>query len=226
MSSNSSSDKKDTARVSAKRSSVAVLLKQAEVNTGELRRFMYDLANCPDQKLAWLQGKYRGLLRGRSYPDIRFARYRNHLRMLWYPQAKGVPSELLDHYEEWLKDRPEAEPGEMICNMWLRESERTKLLAVWEPGRRELVPSPADLAACLVYGCLLWGDRFSWCGNPKCGAPYFIAVRRGQQYCSNECAWPAKKAAKLKWWRAHQAKKPALLIEGKPRRNRGRKAKQ
>jgi hypothetical protein len=199
-----------------------VLLKHAKVNTGELRRFMYDLANCPDQKLAWLQGKYRGFLK-REYPEIRFARYRNYLRMLWYPAA-GVPSEWLDHYEEWLKDRPEAEPGEMICNLWLSES-NTGLLAIWEPGCRELVPSPADLAARLVYGCLLWGDRLSWCSNPKCGAPYFIAVRRGQQYCSNECAWPAKKAAKLKWWRVNKAKKSALLIERKPSRIGGGKAK-
>ena len=40
------------------------------------------------------------------------------------------------------------------------------------------------------------------CANPLCDTPYFLrpAKSKRQDYCSPECADPARKAAKLKWW--------------------------
>ena len=45
------------------------------------------------------------------------------------------------------------------------------------------------------------------CKNKKCPAPYFVAKRRDQRYCSAKCAGPAKRAAKLKWWRGNRQRK-------------------
>jgi hypothetical protein len=39
-----------------------------------------------------------------------------------------------------------------------------------------------------------------YCEGPQCAAPYFIRNEKGQKYCSPECADPARRAAKLKWW--------------------------
>jgi hypothetical protein len=39
------------------------------------------------------------------------------------------------------------------------------------------------------------------CGGPVCAAPYFLRTTKGQKFCSPECADPARRQAKLRWWR-------------------------
>lgn len=43
-------------------------------------------------------------------------------------------------------------------------------------------------------------NRTRHCPNSHCPAPYFFATKKGQEYCSAECAKPAQRAAKLRWW--------------------------
>lgn len=38
------------------------------------------------------------------------------------------------------------------------------------------------------------------CENPECTAPYFFTKRKGQKYCTEECALPAQRKAKSEWW--------------------------
>jgi hypothetical protein len=38
------------------------------------------------------------------------------------------------------------------------------------------------------------------CGGPMCAAPYFFRTEKGQKFCSPECADPARREAKLRWW--------------------------
>jgi len=45
------------------------------------------------------------------------------------------------------------------------------------------------------------------CPNPECPAPYFFRSKKGQKFCSPECAKPAQREAKRKWWNEHRAKK-------------------
>jgi hypothetical protein len=40
----------------------------------------------------------------------------------------------------------------------------------------------------------------AYCRNRVCKEPYFIAERVGQPYCSPDCARPAQREAKLRWW--------------------------
>jgi hypothetical protein len=52
-----------------------------------------------------------------------------------------------------------------------------------------------------------------YCEGPVCPAPYFFRTEKGQKYCSPECADPARKQAKLKWWnenRKNQGTKKSL----------------
>lgn len=46
-------------------------------------------------------------------------------------------------------------------------------------------------------------DRLRYCQGGTCSAPYFFAKRRNQKYCSDACAIPAKRQAKLRWWTEH-----------------------
>ena len=183
-------------------------IRVARLDASTLRQFLCDLANCRDEKLDALRNKYKTMLT-RQYAASELASYRDELRLLWHP-VHGIPHDDFEAFEQWRKIRPTAKPGEMICNRWLDRSE-TGLLVVWEKGWRELWPSANDLPAILVYGCLLFGDHLRYCLNSKCGAPWFIGTRRGQKYCSNDCAWPAKKAAKLKWWKENRAKNSPML---------------
>jgi len=51
-------------------------------------------------------------------------------------------------------------------------------------------------------------DRLRFCPTPKCPAPYFIARRRSQKYCSDACSLPVQRECKRAWWREHGAHSP------------------
>jgi len=40
-----------------------------------------------------------------------------------------------------------------------------------------------------------------YCDCPDCSAPYFIASKRSQKYCSTDCRDRAQREDKLKWWK-------------------------
>jgi len=42
------------------------------------------------------------------------------------------------------------------------------------------------------------------CLNPECPAPYFFAKKKGQRYCTTDCARPAQLASKRRWWSDHR----------------------
>jgi hypothetical protein len=46
-------------------------------------------------------------------------------------------------------------------------------------------------------------DRFRYCENPNCPAPYFIAKRRTEKYCAEVCANVAQRKQKKAWWSEH-----------------------
>jgi len=74
-------------------------------------------------------------------------------------------------------------------------------------------------------------DRMRYCPNPECPAPYFIAKRRSQKYCSDACALPAQREFKRAWWsdhgnewRAKRAKKPrSAKARRQTRRSQGKR---
>jgi len=53
-----------------------------------------------------------------------------------------------------------------------------------------------------IYWLQLNHTKMLRCANPLCEAPYFFRPEKSkrQTYCSPECADPARKGAKLKWW--------------------------
>jgi hypothetical protein len=45
------------------------------------------------------------------------------------------------------------------------------------------------------------------CANPECDTPFLIAKKKASKYCDDDCALPAQRAAKLRWWRENRQKK-------------------
>src|SRR5205085_5065924 len=54
-------------------------------------------------------------------------------------------------------------------------------------------------------------DKARHCGNAECDAPYFFATKKGQKYCSDACAIPAQREAKLKWWHDNRGRHKAKV---------------
>jgi hypothetical protein len=49
-------------------------------------------------------------------------------------------------------------------------------------------------------------DKTRFCPNLKCQAPYFIATKKGQKFCSPECARPTLLASKRRYWNRRRTK--------------------
>jgi len=91
--------------------------------------------------------------------------------------------------------------------------------APWVVYRFSDPPARATALEAVFYYLRRRIDHVRHCGNPNCPAPYFFATKKGQKYCSEECAAPAQRASKLKWWNENRAGKPTT----KKKKQRGRR---
>jgi hypothetical protein len=68
-----------------------------------------------------------------------------------------------------------------------------------------------------------------YCANPDCKEPYFVGKRASQIFCSEPCAAPAQKEAKLKWWndqgKAWRKARRRAQEKARAKRQRGKHAK-
>ena len=69
--------------------------------------------------------------------------------------------------------------------------------------RGEFVYTPDNEFQRAVYELFRRSPFAKVCANPDCPAPYFIAGKTAQRYCSEACAEPSQRAYKLRWWREH-----------------------
>ncbi len=72
------------------------------------------------------------------------------------------------------------------------------------------VPEPTAFEATVFHFQMKLADKARHCLNPICPAPYFFAVKKGQKYCSPECALPAQQESKRLWWQRNRAKNGGL----------------
>lgn len=80
----------------------------------------------------------------------------------------------------------------------------------WKKGN--LYFGASDLNELLWFTLLHYSQRLGICANEKsartpqgtCVTPYFIKYRPQQQFCSEECALPAQRESKRRWWSEHR----------------------
>ena len=124
-----------------------------------------------------------------------------------------------------------------LCRIWDQPDQRTRewgiflllLLTRGEAGAQHLTllgfPDPLPPPT-LFELALLWfadvRDRARHCQNPDCVAPYFFAKRRTQKYCSQECALPAQREFKRRWWAEHGAARRQQRIRRTTKTKKGR----
>jgi hypothetical protein len=71
-------------------------------------------------------------------------------------------------------------------------------------------PPVTGFEAAVFYLQTSIADRAKYCGNPDCPAPYFIALKRWQKFCSEECAGPVNREQKRRWWHENKGGKGLL----------------
>ena len=80
-------------------------------------------------------------------------------------------------------------------------SQRARFFEVWGEGADQLDEAPR---VCPFEAAVYWlqvnQKLMVYCEGPVCPTPYFFRTEKGQKYCSPECADPARREAKLKWW--------------------------
>jgi hypothetical protein len=66
-------------------------------------------------------------------------------------------------------------------------------------GRVAPIPPPTPFEHCMRY-LVGRGSKAAVCQHAECPGHYFFASRKNQKFCSPECALPAQRAFKRKWW--------------------------
>jgi hypothetical protein len=139
-------------------------------------------------------------------PDI--LRLRNLLRDAWRGGSTVQQSidELLGLSSPSLVGGYFAERSPTISADWLRAS---------------LVFLPRDEFQAACYTLLRSSNLAKFCANPDCPAPYFIAKRATQRYCSPDCLKPFQKQWKLDWWnREGKARRAEASSESRKQRRK------
>jgi hypothetical protein len=114
---------------------------------------------------------------------------REALREIWRGDSDKVTQVLLPSLDEIYAD-PDPE------GLW-----PPQLRVDWQRGEFVYVPrSRFQEAVCKL---LRSSALAKVCANTDCPAPYFIAGRTTQQYCSEKCSGVLQRAHKLRWWKEH-----------------------
>lgn len=162
--------------------------------------FLREMANLRDDNngIARFQERYQPFFLSYEKPEL--LRLRDELRALW-TGGKQMPTELAAVWDEEYAAGTGTLLEEFVCNRWLRGTRGGLVILMGE-----IQPDPYALPALLAYSVHLSSDRMRVCRNRDCPAPYFVAGRRDQRFCSIECATPAKRAAKLRSWHRNKRK--------------------
>jgi hypothetical protein len=94
----------------------------------------------------------------------------------------------------WRADELETKEWLIFC---LRGGDPTLTLSFLSRLSPHMMPKPFQTA---VLHLLKSASKLRCCHNPDCAAPYFLARRRSQKYCSVDCNLPAQREYKRRWW--------------------------
>jgi hypothetical protein len=130
---------------------------------------------------------------------------REALREIWGGNSDKVTQVLLPSLTEIYAD-PDPE------GLW-----PPQLRVNWQRGEFVYVPRSEFQGA--VYQLFRRSALAKVCANPDCPAPYFIAGRTTQQFCSEKCSGVLQRAHKLRWWNEHGKERRSS------KRSRGKRGK-
>jgi hypothetical protein len=90
--------------------------------------------------------------------------------------------------------------GESYANEYLKALlYGTRVEFNWKRG--QIIYMPENEFERAVYALFRNSSLAKVCGNPDCPAPFFIAGRRSQRYCGEDCAAVFQHESKRNWWK-------------------------
>jgi hypothetical protein len=148
------------------------------------------------------EGAYQ-LKRGEKVPHKfgALVERREALRTIWRGDAFTLRNLLLP------TDPPEELRGEYFDRNLAPDEPRsgvmwdTQIGLDWQRG--QFIYEPRTEFQKALYHLFRQSARAKVCGNRDCLAPYFIADKTIQRYCSDACAQVFQQAWKRKWWAEH-----------------------
>ena len=143
------------------------------------------------------------------------------------PPSEEVCSGMTEHQKglvEWHLDHGSESLEHLICQGWLSQ-EKGGIVVEWAWTEKRIKANPRSLPTVLAFACVHHAQQLGFCWNTECANRCFIASRNDQRYCSPECARPAKRAAKRRWWKTHRGKNaqaPKTTVKTKPMKGEGK----
>jgi|SRR5215472_1649582 len=134
---------------------------------------------------------------------------REVLREIWGGNSKKLGDVLFPGPHDYPDRKPDPD--------WLPAHQ---LKVDWHRGEFVYIPETEFQGA--VYELFRRSPFAKVCANRDCPAPYFIAAKTAQRYCSEPCAEPSQRAYKLRWWKEHGTE----WRRKKSRRKRGKRYRQ
>jgi hypothetical protein len=182
-----------------------------EMTPRRAEKFLCTLANLKLQAdaIAKLHRDYMEVLPG-DFDAATTARLRRQLQRAWVApdlrQREWFLHELESHYHklrgvrELRKNIADPVWEQAVLGEDLRPDSPIFELQLMEPPAE-----PSALEAIVLY-FKRNAERARYCPNADCPAPYFFATNKNQKFCSTECAKPAQRDNKLRWWNENRAK--------------------
>ena len=127
---------------------------------------------------------------------------REALRRIWRGDSDKLTEVLLPTPAEMMMDDSE------WASAW-----NPQLKLDWQRG--EFVYIPRNEFQKTLYELLRRSAFVKLCANSNCPAPYFIADKTTQRYCSESCAEVFQRAYKLRWWKEHGSDRRLKRSRGK-----------
>ena len=170
--------------------------------------FLQWFANLGDDDADQLFSKYPEMFHPSTTPEQVMA-YGRKLRLAW----KSPDERIRDWYifslrhAHALGERSLHAPHEVAAEVLSTPRAQQTL---WKEKDYDWLSAPpphvTPFEAVLYYFQTRVGDLAKYCGHVDCPAPYFIAKKRAQKFCSEECAGPANRESKRKWWSENRGK--------------------
>jgi hypothetical protein len=181
-----------------------------------------------NDKIQFFAHPDRGLLdfaNSNSPEDMRYftrkygALHRSNTDWSVTPEEEVIEGDsFLVHYSQWLLSqeriraewerggKPDDELAEALAKQISPKSQLGRTVKAFvRPYKRgfQLELQPDDLLGALWLAFLGFSDRTRKCQNPTCSAPYFLASRRDQKFCNEQCS---RLVANRRWWDQHGSK--------------------
>jgi hypothetical protein len=101
---------------------------------------------------------------------------------------------------EWETVKPDEERAENLSSQIAPQVPAGRVVRAFvKPSKKgfHLELQPDDLQGALWLAFIAFSDKARKCQNPKCDAPYFLASRRDQKFCTERCS---RLVANRRWW--------------------------